>query len=165
MAHYDLINETERLTEHDVAKAVFNYIKDQDYVKVSSEKTDKGISLSVSMKQLPDTSGLYLIYYKDSFNQYECLYAGEGNIRYRIYRFEKELADMSRLDEGHSAAKKLRRLGLIRHDDDIYVKYITKSERDSVVINTLCNHLKLKGIDEHIAHISGAIFNKRIKKA
>lgn len=165
MAHYDLINETERLTEHDVAKEVFDFLEKKDFVKVSSVRTDKGVTLDVNMRQLPETFGLYLIYYKDSFNQYECLYAGEGNIRHRIYRFEKELADMSRDDEGHSAAKKLRRLGLVRHDDELYVKYITKAERDAVVINVLCNHLKLKGIDEHIAHVSGAIFNKRVKKA
>ena len=165
MAHYDLINETEVLTEHDVAREVFRRIEEKDFVKVSSVKTDKGVTLDVNMRELPDTPGLYLIYHRDSFNQYECLYAGEGNIRYRIYRFEKELADMSREGEGHSAAKKLRRLGLIRHDDDIFVRYITQHERDSVVVDTLCKHLKLKGIDEHIAHISGAVFNKRIKKS
>ena len=72
---------------------------------------------------------------------------------------------MSRDDEGHSAAKKIRLLGLIRYDDDIHIKYITKDERNQIVVDTLCNHLKLKGIDEHIAYISGAIFNKKVKKA
>lgn len=165
MAHYSLVDGNEVLSEHDVAKEVFDCISKKDFVKVSSVRTDKGVALDVDMKELPDTYGLYLIYYKDSFNQYDCLYAGEGNIRTRIYRFEKELADMSREDEDHSAAKKLRRLGLVRHDDELYVKYISKAERDAVVIDTLCKHLRLKGIDEHIAHISGAIFNKKVKKA
>ncbi len=165
MAHYDLIDETIKLSEHDVAEKIFEKMEIQDYVIVSGDRTDKGVSLDVNMKSLPDVPGLYLIYNKDEFNQYECVYAGEGNIRYRIYRFVKELADMSRDDEGHSAAKKIRLLGLIRYDDDIYIKYITKDERNQIVVDTLCNHLKLKGIDEHIAYISGAIFNKKVKKA
>ena len=165
MAHYDLINETEVITEHDLAKELFSLIESKEFVVVSGDKTDKGVTLDVDMKHLPDVPGSYLIYSKDTFNQYECIYAGEGNLRYRIYRFIKELADMSRDDEGHSAAKKIRLLGLLKHDDDIHVKYITKNERNQIIVDTLCDHLKLKGIDEHIAYIAGAIFNKKVKKA
>ena len=165
MAHYDLTDGNEKQTEHDVAEKIFERMLQKDFVVVSSDKTDRGVTLDVNMKELPDSSGLYLIYHKGDFNQYECIYAGEGNIRYRVYRFEKELADMCRDDEGHSAAKKIRKIGFIRHDDPIYVKYITKAERDEVVVDTLCKYLRLKKIDEHIAHISKARFNKRIKKA
>ena len=165
MAHYDLTSGNEVLSEHDVAEKIFDRILEKEFVEVVSDYTEKGVSLDVPMWQLPDTPGLYLIYHKGDFNQYECMYAGEGNIRYRVYRFEKELADKSREDESHPAAKKVRRTGFIRHGDPIYIKYITKAERDEVVVDTLCNYLRLKQIDEHIAHIARAKFNKRIKKA
>jgi hypothetical protein len=42
---------------------------------------------------------------------------------------------------------------------------MTQPERDSIVVKMLCNHLKLKNIDEHVAYIAKARFNKRIKKA
>ena len=165
MAHYDLTSGNVMLSEHDVAEKIYERLAEKEFVEVISDTTETGVSLDVSMRQLPDTPGLYLIYHKGDFNQYECMYAGEGNIRYRVYRFEKELADKSREDENHPAARKVRRTGFIRHGDPIYVKYITKTERDSVVVDTLCKYLRLQKIDEHIAHIAGAKFNKRIKKA
>jgi hypothetical protein len=165
MAHYDLTSGNVVLTEHDVAEKIFDRLDEKEFVEVVSDTTETGVTLDIPMTELPDTPGLYLIYHKGDFNQYECMYAGEGNIRYRVYRFEKELADKSREDEGHSAAKKVRRTGFIRHGDPVYVKYITKAERDSVVVDTLCKYLRLKNIDEHIAHIAGAKFNKRVKKA
>ena len=164
MAHYDLTSGNVVLSEHDVAEKIFERIVEKDFVEVISDTTETGVTLDIPMTELPDTPGLYLIYNKGDFNQYECMYAGEGNIRYRVYRFEKELADKSRDDENHPAAKKVRRTGFIRHGDPIYVKYITKAERDEVVVDTLCNYLRLKQIDEHIAHIARAKFNKRIKK-
>lgn len=165
MAHYDLTSGNEILTEHDIAEKIFEYASKKQFIEVLSNTTDKGVTLDLPMTELPDTPGIYLIYHKDSFNQYECMYAGEGNIRHRVYRFEKEIADKSRQDESHSAAKKARRTGFIRHGDPIYVKYLTKAERDSIVVDTLCNYLRLKNIDEHVAHLAKAKFNKKVKKA
>lgn len=172
MAHYDLFDGSIKLSEFDLAKEVYSSLERKELIRVTGEKTEKGVSLSVGLDEIPQIAGNYLIYYKDSFNQYICVYAGESNseeggLRYRIYRFVKELADMSRDDEGHSAAKKIRQLGLLRHDDDIYVRYITKLEMYYIVASTLCNHLHLvlRNIDECIAHLAGAIFNKRVKKA
>lgn len=170
MSHYDLVDGNIRLTEHDVAEEIYREMNRRGFVTVYGDETDKGVGLEFLDEKerkisVPDTPGLYLIYKKGDFNQYECLYSGEGNIRYRIYRFCKELMEKSRDDESHSAAKKARRYGKIDPKKELYVKYITQSERDSVVVKTLCNHLHLQNIDEHIAHISGAIFNKKVKKA
>jgi len=169
MAHYDLTNGSERLTEFDLAREIYEVLERKPLIKVTGEKTQKGVSLSVGIDELPSVAGNYLIYYKDSFNQHVCVYSGESDtdIHYRVYRFVKELADMSRNDEGHSAAKKIRQLGILRHDDDIYVRYITKLELYFIVASILCKHLSLilKNIDEILAYLSGAIFNKKVKKA
>jgi hypothetical protein len=169
MAHYDLINETDRITEHDLAKEIFNHMSVKDFVIVSGEKTNKGVSLNVGLDDLPNEAGNYLIYHKDLFNLNECVYSGESStdIRYRVYRFIKELADKSRPDEGHSAAKKIRQLELMKHDEDMLVRYITEMEKYSVIAHTLCDYLNLdmKNIDEHLAYIAGAKFNKKVKKA
>jgi hypothetical protein len=172
MSHYNLVDGTEVLSNHDVSEEMFNYIETSaDLISIYSKKTAKGVSIEcydereryVSLFEGP---GLYLIYKKSDFNQYECIYAGTGNIRYRIYRFMKELYDMSRDDETHSAAKKARRYGVDK-ETTLYVRYITQGERDSIIVRIFCKHLNLdlKTIDEHIAHIAKARFNKRIKKA
>lgn len=167
MAHYSLVDGNLVLSEHDLAKEIYKYIEEKDVVTIYGSKTNKGVSLNTTMQELPESDGIYVIYYKDSFNQLVPAYAGQsdGHIRYRVYRFVKELAGKSRPDETHPGARLLRRLGIMKHDDDIYVKYITKHERNTVVVNALCDHLRLENIDEHIAYISGAIANKRIKKA
>ena len=164
MAHYDLVYGTEILSEHDIAREIYKRLNQKEYVPVSSAETDKGVSLDVEGR-LPCDMGLYLIYRKDKFGQYECLYSGQGNIRNRIYRFEKERNDKSRSDECHSASKKIRQLEYLHHKEQIYVQFMSKHERDSVVLDVLYNHLKLKNIDEHIATFAKALFNKRIKKA
>ncbi len=169
MSHYNLVDGNVVLTEHDIAEVICESIEKTAIIGVHSEKTDKGVSIKCFDEKdnhvsLTDNPGLYLIYKKGDFNQYECIYSGSGNIRYRVYRFMKELHDMSRDDETHPAAKKARRFGLDR-DGTMYVRYIEQGERDSIVVNMLCKHLNLKNIDEHIAHFCNARFNKRVKKA
>ena len=168
MSHYNLVDGSEVLSEHDIAEVLYNKLESTELISVYSEKTFSGVSIKCFDEKenrvtLSESSGLYLIYKKGDFNQYECIYSGAGNIRYRIYRFMKELHDMSRDDENHSGAKKARRFGLDR-EGPLYVRYMLQGERDSVVVNMLCKHLRLKNIDEHIAHICKARFNKRIKK-
>ena len=171
MAFYSLLDGNVTLSEHDIAEELFKNIESKSFLKVRGAETDLGVGLTFiddkdrNISVSETETGLYLIYKKGDFNQYECLYAGAGNIRYRIYRFIKELFDKSRDDESHSAAKKVRRLNLVSTNEELYVKYISQAERDSIVVNMLCSHLRLKNIDEHIAHIAKSVTNKRIKKA
>lgn len=171
MAHYDLTSGDERLTEHDLAMEILKHIEQKDFVIVKGEKTDKGVRLIYSNKdkKIPRCAGNYLIYSKDGLNQYDALYAGESgrDIEQRIRRELKELAGKSRPDESHSAAKKMRQLGIMRYDDEHHIRYIKEIEKKSIVADILCEYLNIdmKNIDEHIAHLAGAKFNKKVKKA
>jgi len=74
---------------------------------ISIEETEKGVSIKIDNGNLSlnDTPGVYAI-----FNENELIYIGgsSSSIRYRVYRFCKEILHKSRNDEGHSAGKKYR---------------------------------------------------------
>jgi hypothetical protein len=171
MAHFNLLDGNVTLSEHDIAQELQKQLDEKPYVTmVVGDVRDYGIDLEFYDEKenrisVPYDSGIYAIYRRVEFGQYECLYCGSGRIYNRLYRYRKELCDCSRGDESHPGAKRTRIYTGIRDDEDLYVRYMTQPERDSIVVKMLCNHLKLKNIDEHVAYLAKARFNKRIKKA
>ncbi len=116
---------------------------------------DKGEKINLNNKY-----GLYAIY-KDNV----CLYVGEtfDNIYYRIYRFQKELAGLSRHDESHSAAIRARRDG-ISSLDGCKVKFIPHHNVMSVIDKIDPNYRKVYGhfpLDEYAAPLLKSKYNSR----
>lgn len=171
MAHYSIVDGNTVLSEHDVAEVIAEKLEKKPFIRVIHDHSSKK---NVSLRFLDSKNkrvvvkndpGLYAIYRKGPFNQYECLYLGSGNLNSRIRRFRQGVADRLRPDETHPAAVKARRYAQVGIRDDLFIKIMTVDERNSIVVDVLCSHLKLKNIDEHIAPILGARLNKRIKKA
>jgi hypothetical protein len=119
---------------------------------VGFEKTDSTKFICVP--------GLYVIY-EGLPSSKNCLYVGHSkhNIHKRIYRFMKELKNISRHDEGHPAAKKARLFNV--NADNIYIKFIPE-ERLPVINGESCVDDEI--IDQYVAPLLGARFNKRVKK-
>lgn len=107
-----------------------------------------------------DISGLYAIYngIPDKDN---CLYVGVSNssISYRIYRFVKELNDLSMDCEDHPGARKARLFGI--KDDRLYVKILPKSLFPKKKDNSFVDDFV---IDEYIANMLQSRFNKVKRK-
>lgn len=106
---------------------------------------------------LIDKPGIYMIF-RQKFDVEECLYVGVSDscIRYRLYRFLKELEEKSRKDEEHPAARKARKDG-IKSTDSLHTRIIFK---DDVIQNTdSFYHIWYGEIDEYIAHIMKARYN------
>lgn len=111
-------------------------------------------------------SGIYAIWegYPSRDN---CLYVGgsTADVRYRLYRFVKELFGVSRSDEGHSAGKKCRFQGVDPHN--LYVKILHTENfpemRDPDVVSKNDRRLECF-IDEYIAPILNSRFNKKVRK-
>ena len=107
-----------------------------------------------------DTPGLYAIYNglpgKDN-----CLYVGISNssVSFRIYRFIKELYDLSHKDEDHPAAKKARRHGVT--DSNLYFKFLPMDMFPSKSDNSYVNDNVL---DEYLAVMLQSKFNKKVRK-
>lgn len=136
------------------------------------DRSKKSIGLSFYMKkpvgfQKADSTkfiavpGLYVIYEGEPTTKEKCLYVGHSkqNIYYRIYRFMKELKNISRHDEGHSAAKKARQLNV--NADNIYIKFIP--EEKLPVMNGESS-VNFEMLDQYIAHLLGAQYNEIVKK-
>lgn len=72
-----------------------------------------------SIANRPYYGGLYAIYLFEQGKPSKCLYVGtsSNNMSYRIYRFLKELLNISRHDETHPAATKARLDGITVEDD------------------------------------------------
>lgn len=171
MAHYSIVDGNPILSEHDVAEVIAKNLEKKPFIKVIHDcSSNKNVSLKfLDYKNrrivIKNDPGLYAIYRKGYFNQYECLYLGSGNLNSRIRRFRQGVADRLRPDETHPAAVKARRYAQVGMRDELYIKIMSFQERDSIVVDVLCSHYRLKNIDEHIAPILGARLNKRIKKA
>ena len=103
-----------------------------------------------------DVPGLYAIYEK-TWNSLSCLYTGTSNysMHQRVYRFVKELHDVSRHDEDHPAGKKARLAGV--SPDNIYVKFFPQSEFPKV--ENL--RVEYETLDETCAILLKSRFNKR----
>jgi hypothetical protein len=103
---------------------------------------------------LYDKSGVYSIY-KDNM----CLYVGESDrcIRYRLYRWSKELLDRSREDESHPAARRARLDG-ISADGIFKIKYVSWEEIEN---NFGWHKNDLESIDEYIAYWLKSKYNTR----
>jgi hypothetical protein len=102
--------------------------------------------------------GIYAIF-EGKPDKENCLYVGlseTDTVTGRIYRFTKELLDCSRDDEDHPAAKKARNNRI--NPMNLYCKILLKKDYPSDIdINEYI-------IDEYVAAILKARFNKRIKK-
>lgn len=130
-----------------------------------------GLSISliddVTKQELKESSyspGIYSVW--DGVpNKSNCLYVGGTNycIRQRVYRFMKELFDLSRDDEDHPAAKKCRRMGQDPHN--IYVKFIPRDEFPIITnANAMIQEIKLELIvDEYMAKELKARYNRKTK--
>jgi len=105
-------------------------------------------------------AGLYAIYNglpgKDN-----CLYVGisSSSVSKRIYRFIKELHDISHKEESHPAAKKARQHGIT--DNNLYFKILPmnmfpKKNDDSYVADNV--------LDEYLAVMLQSKFNKKVRK-
>lgn len=96
-----------------------------------------------------------------------CLYVGGTTHRLnnRVYRFVKELCNVSRLgEESHPAAKKCRLFGYDPHN--LYLKVIPKSEFPEIrndFISMDEDGIEIF-IDEYIAPMLNSRFNKKVRK-
>lgn len=132
---------------------------------------NKGIDISIidhetneSPRGITNTNGIYSVW--DGIpNKGNCLYVGgtSNRINDRIYKFMKELCNVSRDDECHHAAKKTR---LFEYDPhNIYVKILPKHEfppirNDFIDIND--SNIELM-IDEYIASILKPRYNMKVR--
>lgn len=132
---------------------------------------NRGIDISITdldnniLKSGTNFAGIYSVW-EGIPNRTNCLYVGGSAVRIndRIYRFMKELCNVSRDDEDHPAAKKCRLFGHNPHD--MYLKILPKCEfpeirNDFVDIND--DEIELF-IDEYIAPLLSAKYNKKVKK-
>ena len=78
---------------------------------------------------------------------------------YAIYRFIKELYDLSHKDEDHPAAKKARRHGIT--DNNLYFKFLPMDMFPSKSDNSYVNDNVL---DEYLAVMLQSKFNKKVRK-
>lgn len=107
-----------------------------------------------------DVPGLYAIY--DGLpSKDNCLYVGISNssVSFRIYRFIKELYNLSHKDENHPAAKKARRHGVT--DKNLYFKFLPMDMFPSKSDNSCVNDNVL---DEYLASMLQSKFNKKVRK-
>jgi hypothetical protein len=114
---------------YDMAEKVILESHKNGFHAVEYEETERGCSLN---NKIPGEPGFYAIYYKNNL-----MYLGTGSdIRYRIYRFVKEILGKSHSRENHSAAKKFRRYYGIEGLNDCRVGYFkwgtNKKDRESV---------------------------------
>lgn len=171
MAHYSIVDGNPVLSEHDIAEMVAPVLDKKPFIRVvHDDDTGKNVSLKCYDSKnkrviISNDPGLYAIYRKGIFDQYDCLYVGSGNLNSRIRRARQGVAGRLRPDEKHPGATKARRYAQIGIKDDLYIKVMSDEEKNSIVVTLLCKHYNLKNIDEHIAHILGSRFNKRVKKA
>ena len=133
---------------------------------------NRGIDISIldldtneSPKGITNTGGIYSIWYGIPVRN-NCLYVGgtSNRINDRIYKFMKELCNVSRDDECHPAAKKSRLLEYDPHN--IYVTILPKHEfppirNDFIDIN---NDMIEVSIDEYVASILNPRFNIKVKQ-
>ena len=105
-----------------------------------------------------DCPGLYAIYEKTD-KGFSCIYTGAStsSMRHRVYRFIKELYDISRPDENHPGGKKARRAGI--NPDTLYVKFFPQYEFP----NLQNVRINLNTIDETVAILLKSRFNVRKK--
>jgi len=110
----------------------------------------------------PYYGGIYSIYHFKNNNPHKCLYVGTSktDIHYRLYRFFKELMDMSRDDENHPAAKKARLSG-IKETDDLRVMYFSWNEIPKPPEK--CYFIKEK-LDEYIAFLLKSEYNTNVSR-
>jgi hypothetical protein len=94
-----------------------------------------------------------------------CLYVGGSSVRIndRIYRFMKELCNLSREDEDHPAARKCRLSGQDIHN--VYVKLLPKHEFPPIKndFTDMDDDIELF-IDEYVAPLLCSNFNKKVKR-
>lgn len=103
-----------------------------------------------------DVPGLYAIYEKTS-RQQSCLYVGatDYSMHQRVYRFVKELHDLSRDDENHPAARKARLDGVTPHN--LYVKLFPRT-----MLPIMENmHVDFMTLDETCAILLKSRYNSR----
>jgi hypothetical protein len=117
-------------------------------------QTENGEPISQTFLERP---GLYAIFQKNEKSGIECLYVGISHysVRYRLYRFVKELVGMSRQDENHPAAEKARNAGV--KPDNLLIKFLPLDEFPTVDVRS-----KIDNIDEHIASLLKAKYNTRV---
>ena len=140
----------------------------QPYYKIfrnsHSDKKCSIIFLDKNYNKIPYSKfaipGLYAIYHNipDKDN---CLYVGISNasVSYRIYRFIKELNDLSLKCENHPGAKKAKHFGI--KDDQLYVKILPKDLFPSQIDNAFVDEFL---IDEYLANMLQSKFNKMKRK-
>lgn len=111
-------------------------------------------------------SGIYSIW-EGMPKKDNCLYVGGSvhGLRQRIYRFIKELCDVSRPDESHPAGKKCRYHKINPHN--LYVKFLRKEDFPEMINEKLVmkndNSIE-QYIDEYVAPQLKSRFNKKVKK-
>lgn len=105
-----------------------------------------------------DCPGLYAIFEKKD-GKFSCLYTGRSDysMRQRVYRFMKELHDLSRDDEKHPAGKKARKANI--DPNNIYVKFFSRSNFP------IMENIKVQyaSLDETVAILLKSRFNVRKK--
>lgn len=132
------------------------------FFKVLSYKTTRGLAMELVQEDFFDehietnAGGLYAIYEKRD-NNLTCLYTGSTrrSMRTRVYRFVKELHDVSHKDENHPAAKKARRAGI--DPAHIFVKFFPRNYFPVVNNNLIVD---LDTLDETCAILLKSRFNK-----
>lgn len=164
---YDTLSEySKKIIEIKSQKPIY-------YVKINNVKYYPNSGLNISLidinknevlKSGLNISGIYSIW-NGIPEKSNCLYVGGTNfsISSRIYRFMKELLNLSRRDENHPAAKKCRYSG--QNPYNIYVKYISRAEFPIIINNPIImNEIKLELIvDEYVAKLLNAKHNKKVK--
>lgn len=119
---------------------------------------------NIKVRSVSSYGGIYSLWDGEPAKT-NCLYVGGScvSIGDRIYRFMKELCDLSRDDEDHPAARKSRLAGVNPHN--IYVKILPKHEFPTIKndFTDMEDDIELF-IDQYVAPIIGSRYNKKVKR-
>jgi hypothetical protein len=132
----------------DIAYKVINNFYKNGIHPISFTRTETGCTtiLDGYISEQLYTRGIYTL-----FKSNTPIYVGSGNIRYRLYRFGKEVLGKSHKQESHAAGKKYRwkfkedftNLTMMFYEYDIPKKELEK-------------------IEKHVISIMKPIFNEKI---
>lgn len=152
----------------DIAKKMIMKGLRNPFLKIVADQNRHSFFKNITLKfldgndnvvSLANTPGFYAI-----FRDLDCLYVGQTNVSIygRVYRFVKELMDLSRDDENHSGAVKARKMGITIHDN-LQLKYLENYEIAKIYEDCNLNFFNrdTSHLDEHIAFQMKALCNTR----
>jgi hypothetical protein len=153
----------EHLEPIDAAKIAKDFLDEAPFYRMDFEERDNGISLKCyhgDFKVALSDPGIYAIYNHDG-----CLYVGltHYKVYQRGYRFGKDLAGKSRLDENHAGGRRAREDGLTL-DEVFYLKTISLDDVMDKVDKMDPEYKHVYGhfpIDEWIAGLLESKYNTR----